>query len=103
MAPVTTTCFLVFVMIMILMLATLTKGRSLGHADVMQEPAFFETQFAPVEYFEDMMDESTAMDDKPAMDEDMPALDAEDGELMTGAMNLEAFEGGELHAFEAPP
>jgi hypothetical protein len=24
----------------------------------------------------------------------MPALDAEDGELMTGAMNLEAFEGG---------
>jgi hypothetical protein len=27
-------------------------------------------------------------------DEDMPALDAEDGELMTGAMNLEAFEGG---------
>jgi hypothetical protein len=29
------------------------------------------------------------------MDEDMPALDAEDGELMTGAMNLEAFEGGE--------
>jgi hypothetical protein len=23
----------------------------------------------------------------------MPALDAEDGELMTGAMNLEAFEG----------
>jgi hypothetical protein len=101
MATVPAICFLIIVMVLILILSTLTSVQSfenVGNVDVMQDASLFASQYAPVEHYDDEMG-----DPEDTSEQEAVVLNGEGGELVQDGGALEPFEGGELHAFEAPP
>lgn len=97
MATVPTICFLIIVMVLILILSTLTSVQSFetsGNAAVMQEASAYAAQYAPVEHYGD--EELDVPEKIPEEGE----VDAESGELVEEGGQFEAFEGGELHAYD---